>query len=271
VPASREIAAAVSLAVAAVVTPGPADRAAPANLPEPPPGASFVAAGEFVPGRGEAPEASPDRRMHVPAFWIGTTEVTAGAFRDCVQGGQCSPANFRTSRDHASCNYLDPQREGHPMNCVDWYGARDYCAFAGGRLPTEAMWEKAARGGCDLHERLGFPCGQDPFAYPWGAEEPTCERTVFRPGGRPCGLEGTRPVGERPAGRSPYGVLDMAGNVWEWVADGPGPPEAGAEKRVVRGGGYFCESADHLRTTFRADAPAHRTSPDVGFRCAWDG
>lgn len=148
----------------------------------------------------------------------------------------------------------------HPVTVVTWYGARAYCVWAERRLPTEAEWEKAAR-------------GTDVMIYPWGDESPTCNLANY------SGCEGkTDIVGIRLDGSSPYGAFDMAGNVWEWVADwydhdyyetspsrNPQGPSLG-EGRVLRSSAW----TNHpwaLRTTYRSGYTPNVTYVDIGFRC----
>jgi len=210
------------------------------------PAAILVPAGEFVMGAedGDADER-PVRRVHVRAFRIDRTEVTNRAYAACVEARRCRPAVQR-----------DPGDPGAPVVGVSHPDARTYCRFVGGRLPREVEWEKAAR-------------GTDGRTYPWGAEA-DCRRANFGNfrGSGPCPDNPGRPerAGARPAGASPYGVLDMAGNVWEWVADAyPGEPR----KRVLRGGsccGYFSLP----RTTERLRFAADYRDDDIGFRCAYD-
>lgn len=197
----------------------------------------------------------PQRKLWLDAFDIDRTEVTVAAYQRCVAAKACEPPRCTKDGQH-------PQsRPTHPVVCVRWHDAKAYCAFAGKRLPSEAEWEKAAR-------------GEKAQRYPWGDEAPSCERARYQG----CG-EGTVPVGSLAAGASPYGALDLAGNVWEWTADWhhpdyyaigpeknpPGPFEG--DKKVVRGGAhsYSVELVDAASRTY--DKP-DRAFDHVGFRCA---
>ena len=201
-------------------------------------------------------DESPYHEVTLDAFLIDATEVTVSAYGECVSAGPCAAPGAS-----ADCNWGVSGRENHPVNCVDWYEADAYCAWAGKRLPTEAEWEKAARG---TDERI----------YPWGNTPPDC--TLAQMGG--C-ASGTIEVGSLPAGGSPYGVLDMSGNVWEWVSDwyaydyyssspgdSPTGPVSGSD-RLIRGGSRD-NDAPYLRASVRGDAEPSYSGSGLGFRCA---
>jgi formylglycine-generating enzyme required for sulfatase activity len=189
----------------------------------------YVPAGEFLMGSTEDdpdahPEEKPQHAVYLDAFWIDRTEVTNDQYRKCMEAGAC--------REPGCWDDGDLNAPNQPVVCMNWADAQDYAAWVGGRLPTEAEWEKAAR-------------GTDGRIYPWGNNPPDCDRTNHE------GCAGKAlPVGSHPDGASPYGVLDMAGNVREWVADwydtdyysqsplrNPQGPESGSF-RVLRGASF---------------------------------
>jgi formylglycine-generating enzyme required for sulfatase activity len=204
----------------------------------------------------------PVHEVYLDRFSIDVHEVTVAEYRACVDAGGCTEAD--------PCNAARPGMGDHPINCVDWEQAGAYCAWVGKRLPTEAEWEKAAR-------------GTDERTYPWGEDEPSCALAVIAEDGEGCGSEGTYPVGSRPAGASPYGALDMIGNVEEWVldwfdsawyAESPGVNPEGPEQgthRIVRGGTWRSSDPRTTRAAWRwGNVPSSRYEAG-GFRCAKDG
>lgn len=228
-----------------------------------------VAAGSFRQGcDNEADRECPDsqlpvREMHVPAFDIDRDEVTVRRFAACVDAGACQPPADESFS--AYCNWNAAGREDHPVNCVGWFQARAYCAWAGKRLCSESEWEKAAR-------------GTDGRTHPWGDDPPSCRFAVMWEDGQGCGTDATWPPGSRPQGASPYGVLDMSGNVWEWVEDDwhddyRGAPADGgawvdrprAAKRVIRGGSFLFE--EFLDVSYRSFADVSEDAFDIGIRC----
>lgn len=221
-----------------------------------------VPGGDFERGSTVQTDEQPVREIYVSSFCIDRTEVTAGAYEDCVQGGGCTAASNRFSE----CTYGVSGKSDHPINCVDWNQALAYCEWAGKRLPSEAEWEKAAR-------------GVDGRTYPWGEDEPDCNYAVMDDGGWGCGRDETWPVGSKVAGASPYGALDMAGNVHEWVNDrydsgyyadaplsDPMGPLSGSP-RVVRGGSWS-DVGVSLRAAIRGGFPPDYAFYNLGFRCA---
>ena len=217
----------------------------------------------------------PQRTVYVSAFWIDEREVTNAQYARCVADGACPPPEMNFSYLRMSY-YGDPQFDAYPVVWVNWYAAAAYCRWAGRRLPTEAEWEKAAR-------------GTDARKYPWGDRWPAGDLVNLCDVNCPMdyrhydindNFDDTSPVGYFPKGASPYGALDMAGNVWEWVADwygatydvtditDPQGPPSGTEK-VLRGGAWNMWRRG-IRTTDRFRSPPTRSFPNAGFRCAID-
>ncbi len=228
-----------------------------------------VPGGPFFMGCNEAVDTEcdedekPGRTVSVEAFRIDKTEVTVAAYKSCVDAGDCKRDTFRTKSDNKYCNWGYSDRGQHPMNCVSWFGADAYCRLQGQRLPTEAEWEKAAR-------------GTDKRKYPWGNERASCARAVFDDGSTTatagsetdgCGRDSTWPVGSKAQGASPYGVLDMAGNVWEWTADWYVYGDINRGKfRSLRGGSWLFKPGLVRASNRLRNSPSSQTI-NVGFRC----
>jgi formylglycine-generating enzyme required for sulfatase activity len=213
-----------------------------------------VPAGWFLMGQNEGPRSNqPQREVYLDAFAIDKTEVTKGAFAEFVQESGYQEVlgweqGFETRANEAVVGVL-------------WRDAEAYCRWAGKRLPTEAEWEKAAR-------------GADGRRYPWGNQWEQGRANIEE-----SGYGDVVPVGSYPTGASPYGVLDMAGNTAEWVADyfdfdyyryAPEHNPKGPDRvmdHVLRGGSW-ASPREHVQTFFRDSSHSARPNPRVGFRCA---
>jgi len=216
-------------------------------------------------------DEGPVHEVHLDAYWIDRHEVSAADFarylnqqketRRLIDLGSAVTIEKVDGRFQAR-----PGLEDYPANRVSWYGADGYCRFTGKRLPTEAEWEKAAR-------------GTDRRIFPWGNAFPDNRRVTFRRHFKELGFQALEPVGSMAAGASPYGAHHMAGNVWEWVADwfdddyyahapreNPKGPETGTT-RVLRGGNWYYK-AYYMRTTYRFNERPGKFNIWQGFRCA---
>jgi formylglycine-generating enzyme required for sulfatase activity len=221
----------------------------------------FVPAGEFLMGNaGEIDVDSPQRKVFLDAFWIDKVEVTNSMYEKCIRAGVCSLPIVQGNPYYEKWIYRD-----YPVVYVNWFEAGKYCAWTGRRLPTEAEWEKAARG----------TAGQD---FPWGNERPNPRLANFNE----SLIGGPLPVYRYPLGASPFGALNMAGNVREWVADwfntryyvnsspiNPTGPETGTE-RSMRSGAYDAD-ANEIFTYSRYKHEPDSAGLSRGFRCAESG
>jgi len=240
-------------------------------------GAALVEASLRCAARFEA--EAPQRTVLLPAYAIDRTEVTVGAYRACVRKGPCAATPLVEARRSVG-------GDGYPLEGVTWDEAAAYCRFRGGRLPTEAEWEKAARGTLGLTWPWGDRCDGTRANHGRRARPPNEAGDGAGEGGdgdtdATDGAEGVALAGSFPGGASPYGVLDAAGNLWEWT-DGifeREPPQASASfmpagplvgnERVVRGGSYATPASD-VRVTRRVPLPPSERHVTVGFRCAYD-
>ena len=250
---------------------GPAARATDRGsaMVSVPAGSAHIGCNDRVDQECENDE-KPGGLVDVAAFEIDVTEATVADYAACVDAGGCSASGLSMPSTGTAdqpdlvwtCNWGRKGREQHPINCVSFEMAETYCTWAGKRLPSAVEWERAAR-------------GTDGRRYPWGNEDVTpkpqanlSDATLLRrdPGGWGLeqfddGFESTAPVGSFPAGKSPVGALDMAGNVWELVTDG------NAQRKEMRGGSWsYYPNA--LRVSDKAYAPNGRRNGDTGFRCA---
>lgn len=287
---TTEAATATTTEPPAVVTPPPPPP------PRCPTGMAFIDHGDFT--AGAAPSVTealaderPVHRVTLEPYCIDQNEVTVAQYRACTEARTCTNLptvnlaglpTAQAARWSRLCNASHTDREDHPVNCVDWTQADAFCRSRGARLPTEAEWEFAAR-------------GVEMRTYPWGDHAPGPERANACRGACASALQRqglntaratlagddnateTSPVGHFPAGLSPYGLADMAGNVMEWTADWFGPyspipatnptgPSFGQE-RVIRGGHWSTINPTDLRTTRRQHAPPGTRLATLGFRC----
>lgn len=253
----------------------------PSCAPRPPEGMAPIPAGEFLMGTDEVDETDfaaeqgiikpwfvdegPSHKVYLPLYYIDRHEVTHSKYAEFIRAKKRNPPSYWENGVYAKGS--DP----FPVVMVRWQEAQDYCNWKKGRLPTEAEWEKAARGADGRH-------------YPWGMAFDIRKANV---GGATKDLT---PVGAYVFGQSPYGVFDMIGNVWEWTADWYRPypgskyqsKEYGKQVKVIRGNswssiGHFPPEIEselvkhHSTATFRLYAPPDSAINDVGFRCVQPG
>ena len=234
----------------------------------------YIPAGEFMMGCDPAHNGGygcfqdelPLREVYLDAYTIDKFEVTNRQYALCVQAGACPDLLYKYSETRPSY-YGNPTYDNYPVVAVSWSEANAFCQWVGGSLPTSAQWEKAAH-------------GEESMAYPWGDELPNCglSNTFDEKAGKAC-VGDTSEVGSYPDGASPYGVLDMAGNVWEWNSDwydpiylgmgytvNPTGPEQG-NTRMVHGGSWDYSSA-MARSVYNSNHIPNSHLISFGFRCA---
>ena len=238
--------------------PVPATAAPPLNTP------SAAIDGVMIPVRGGtfklgSLDGDADERpiidARVDAFEIDTVEVSVDAYQACVVAGKCQLPDTGNY-----CNWDKPGKGRHPVNCVDAMEAEAYCAFVGKRLPTEDEWDYAARSG-------------DGRKYPW-KDGPPAAQLCWNGDGNDLGKgnrQGTCPVGAFPTGASPFGALDMVGNVWEWTSTAYCPYDnraCGDLRRVIRGGGWNNLVPEYVRAQDRSKEATKARNDNIGLRCA---
>ncbi len=213
---------------------------------------ALVPEGDFIAGLGKGEplnEMNPLRKVYLKSFYIDVYEVTNALYQKCVNAGACTDPSWNT--DYPSAFHEDGKKwytakemENYPVVGLTWRQSVEYCRWAGKRLPSSAEWEKAAR-------------GVDGRTYPWG-DKWDGSKANWDDGGKVDGFKRIAPVGSFPEGKSPYGVMDMAGNVREWV-----------DNLVLKGGSWYSRPL-----SLRAGDPGHdflvERDDDMGFRCAMD-
>jgi formylglycine-generating enzyme required for sulfatase activity len=224
----------------------------------------YVPAGEFTMGNDvDSDDEKPVHPVTLDAFWIDQTEVTNAMYAKCEDAGECSPPTSTSSYTRDSY-YGNFEFDKYPVIYVSWNDAKAYCEWADRRLPTEAEWEKAASWNDGTQEK---------YTYPWGNDAPTNDLLNYK-----SEMGDTTKVGNYPEGASPYGALDMAGNVWEWVSsfyrpypyeanDGREILDSSTEARVLRGGSWTYADINVRSADRFSDDPAS-THNGTGFRCA---
>ena len=185
---------------------------------------------------------------------LAKTETTVAQYAACVQAGSCEAKHHATKSDWDKCNWGHSDRDDHPMNCVDWYGADQFCKWAGGRLPTEDEWYAEAS---ESGRRK----------YPWGDREVDCSLAIWGDGSNTdgCGKDRTWPVCSKTAGNSVSGLCDMSGNLWEWTSTWY---DNSQKERVLRGGSWNSDDPEYLRASYRFGDNPGSWYLDYGFRCA---
>jgi iron(II)-dependent oxidoreductase len=215
-------------------------------------------------------EAKPAHKVFLKAYKIDKYMVTYKRYNECIKDGKCTELYAG-----GGCNAGMTWNTNHPVNCVTYAQAQTFCKWQGKRLPTEAEWEKAAR-------------GTDGRIFPWGNQEPSCDYAIMNQKvagqtmGPGCGRGTTQPVGSRAKGASPYGVMDMAGNLFEWTSDwfdphyfknspnkNPQGPSKG-EHKVLKGSSWLMRTKEGMATTIRSGYSPLGQGYVVGFRCVKD-
>jgi formylglycine-generating enzyme required for sulfatase activity len=259
----------------------------------------LIKSGTAFMGADDLKVAAPSHQVTLSSFCLDKMEVTTEAYLSCSDGQKCprpldhvdSPGiEDEQEADYSLfCNARNAkERKSHPINCVSWFMAVAYCEAQGLRLPSEAEWEFAARGS----DQRRFPWGDAPPSakhlnacgaecLPWAVAHGSGNMRMYDGSD---GFLGTAPVGSFPAGASAAGVLDMAGNVWEWTADfygqysdakkvdpkGPEGLDVNSAARVMRGGGFLGQDPSWAKPAYRYGMVPKAFNHAIGFRCAGD-
>lgn len=210
-------------------------------------------------------DINPPHRVELSAFWMDQTEVTNAMYSLCVGAGVCPPPRMKESYT-VEDYYENPAYANYPVVFIPWKQANAYCEWAGARLPSEAEWEKAAR-------------GPDGRLYPWGAARPECALANINPFNDSACVEDVSAVRSYPNGQSPYQIFDMVGNAAEWVNDWYSPayyadspasdPQGPAEgmAKILRGGSWYTDE-DYANAAYRYKQDPRYYYGFTGFRCA---
>lgn len=242
----------------------------------------YIPAGEFIMGTEDTDAqhtldngvAYPEVPMHtvfLDGYWIDKYEVTNGRYALCVADGACKAPWINSSYTREEY-YGNPEFDNYPVIMVDWWQADQYCKWTGGQLPTEAEWEKAARG----TDGLRYPWGNDPIS---NDKANFCDINCPKEHANPSfddGFADTAPVGSFPNGASPYGLMDMAGNVWEWTSSipmlYPFDPDDGRQAedgyQYIWRGGPWSNGTWWIRSSLRYKSVPKYWYNNLGFRCA---
>ena len=258
-----------------------------ALTPQTPAGMVLIPSGTFWMGCNSTKDASctgtgnetPQHKVTLSSYFMDITETTVGQYKACVDAGVCTAPSSVQPTQYATY----PGQTTFPVNFLNWGQARQYCQWrgAGYDLPTEAQWEMAARGSCEKNGSTasGPACAQAMRTYPWGEATADCNHAVMNNGTYGCGSNATWAVGSKsPAGDSPYGLKDMAGNVWEWnrdwyaapytAGDQVDPVGPGSASGRVNRGGSFNNDVVYLRAGYRSYVSPSAAYSDLGLRCS---
>ena len=226
----------------------------------------FIKGGSFGMGSDDYENEKPIHQIFLPDYEMLETEVTVGAYRECVLDNVCIGLKT-TGGIWADCNWSYEDRNDHPMNCVDWYQADEFCRWAGGKLPSEAQWEYAA----GLQKKT--------LDYSRRYRAPDCTDVITAENGKGCNRDSTWPVCSKQVGHTTLELCDMIGNVSEWIedtwhdnyhdapSDGSAWLSDGDEMRVLRGGSWQLNVPDMMRVSFRREFPEDVADIGIGFRC----